>query len=106
MYFQNISTPLTLGVQLLNEHKPPPSHTPSPSPTNYEQQPHGACERTKSKQKQKQNQVAPCSNWPHVLLFDLANKQRNSIITGWLHCLTPESIGKLLVNNILMFDSA
>ena len=69
-----------------------------------EQQPHRACERTKSKQKQ--NQVTSHSNWPRVLLFDLAHKQCNGIIKGWLHCLTPESIGRFLVNNILMFDSA
>ena len=37
-----------------------------------EQQPHCACERTKSKQKQKQ--FMPHSNRPRVLLFDLAQK--------------------------------
>ena len=68
-----------------------------------EQQPHRACERTKSKQKQ--NQVMSHSNWPRVLLFDLAHKQCNGIIKGWLHCLTSESKGRFLVNNIL-FGSA
>ena len=68
-----------------------------------EQQPHRACERTKSKQKQ--NQVTSHSNWPRVLLFDLAHKQCNGIIKEWLHCLTSESNGRFLVNNILMFDS-
>ena len=31
----------------------------------------------------------------HALLFDLAHKQCNGIIKGWLHCLTPESIWKI-----------
>ena len=44
------------------------------------------------------------SSWPRVLLVDLARKQCNGIIKGWLHCL--ESIGRFLVSNILMFDSA
>ena len=48
-----------------------------------QKQPHrGACERTKSKQKQ--NQVTPHSNRPRVLLFDLAHRQCNDIIKGWL----------------------
>ena len=64
-----------------------------------EQQPHCACERTKSKQKQ--NQVTSLSNWPRVILFDLAHK----LIKGWLHCLLSESKGRFVVNNILMFDS-
>ena len=38
-------------------------------------------------------------NWPHVLLFHLARKQCNGVTKGWLHCLTPESIGIFLVNN-------
>ena len=46
------------------------------------------------------------SNWPRVLLFDLAHKQCNGIIKGWLHCLTSESKGRFLVNNVLMFGSA
>ena len=54
-----------------------------------EQQPHCACERTKSKQKQ--NQVMSHSNSPGVLLFDLGHKKGNGIIKGWLHCLTPQS---------------
>ena len=55
-----------------------------------EQQPHRACEWTKSKQKQ--NQIKSHSNWPRVLLlFNLAHKQCNCIIQGCLHCLTSES---------------
>ena len=68
-----------------------------------EQQPHRACERTKSKQKQ--NQVMSHSNWPWALLFDLAPYQCNGIIKGWLHSLTSESKGRFLANNIL-FGSA
>ena len=60
-----------------------------------EQQPHRACERTKSKQKQ--NQVTSHSNWPRVLLFDLAHKQCNGIIKGWFHCHTSEWKGTFLV---------
>ena len=45
-----------------------------------EKQPHRACERMKSNQKL--NQVMPHSNWPRVLLFDLAHKQCNGIIKG------------------------
>ena len=63
-----------------------------------EKQPHRACERTKSKQKR--NQVTSHSNLTRVLLFDLAHKQSNGIIKGWLHCLTSESIGRFLFNNI------
>ena len=68
-----------------------------------EQQLQRACERTKSKQKQ--NQVTSRSNWPCIILFDLAHKQCNGIVKGWLHYLTPESKGTFLVNNILMFSS-
>ena len=39
-------------------------------------------------------------------MFDLAHKQCNGNIKGWLHRLASESKGKLLVNNILMFGSA
>ena len=46
--------------------------------------PSRACEPMKSKQKQ--NQVMPHSNWPRVLLFDLADKQCNGIIKEPLHC--------------------
>ena len=53
-----------------------------------------------------QNQVASHSNWPRVLLFDLAHRQCSGIIEGWLHCLKLESKGRFLVNNILMFGSA
>ena len=89
---------LELERPILNE-------TPHPLQWTMEQQPRRACERTKSKQKQKQ--VRLHSNWKRVLLFDLAHKQCSSIIKGWLHCLTSESIGRFLTNNnILMFDSA
>ena len=57
------------------------------------------------KSKQKQNQVRSHSNWPCVLLFDLAHKQCNGIIKGWLHCHTSEWKGRFLVNNML-FGSA
>ena len=69
-----------------------------------EKQPYRACERAKSKQKR--NQVMSHSNWPRVLLFDLAHKQCNGINKGWIHCLTSGSKGRSLVNNILMFGSA
>ena len=58
-----------------------------------EQQSHCACQRTKS-------------NWPRFVLFHLAHKHGNGIIKGWLHCLTSESKGIFLVNNMLMFGSA
>ena len=64
------------------------------------QQPHRACERTKSKQKQKH------SNWPGILSFDLAHKQCKGIIKEWLHCPISELKGRFLVSNILMFGSA
>ena len=63
-----------------------------------------ACKRTKSKQKQ--NQVTLHSNWPRVLLLDLVCKECNGIVKEWLHCLTSESKGRFLVNNILIFGSA
>ena len=59
------------------------------------QQPHRACERTKSKQKQ--NQAMSHSNSPRVLLFDLAHKQYNSVIKRQLHCLMSESKGTFLL---------
>ena len=61
-----------------------------------------ACERTRSKQ----NQVTSHSNSSSVLLFDLAHKQYNGAIKGWLHCLMSESKGRFLVNTTLMFGSA
>ena len=42
----------------------------------------------------------------HAFYFDLAHKECNSIIKGWLRCLRSESIGRFFANNILMFDSA
>ena len=65
-----------------------------------EKQPHCTYEQMKSKQKW--NQVTLHSNWPPLLLFDLAHKQSNGIIKGWLRCLMSESKGKFLVNNILI----
>ena len=52
------------------------------------------------------HQVTSHSNWPCVLLFDLAHKQCNGIIKETLHYLKCELIGRFLVSNILMFDSA
>ena len=69
----------------------------------FKQQPHRACERTKSKWKQ--NQITSHSNRPCVLLFNLAHKQCNDIIKGWFYFLTSELKGRFLVNNIL-FGSA
>ena len=65
-----------------------------------EQQPHGACEWTKSNKQTKK--ITPYSNWPRVLLFDSAHKQCNGIIKEWLHCLRSESTGRFLANNILL----
>ena len=81
--------------------------TPTPCPSTSEIFPPpwrwtSNFKRTKSTQKQ--NQGTSHLNWQHVLLFDLAHKQCNGIIKGWLDCLTPESIGRFLVNNLLMFD--
>ena len=59
IYVQNSSTPLTLDIQCLT--KPPFSRW------------YRACKQKKPKQKQ--NQVTWHSNWPLVLLFDLAHKQ-------------------------------
>ena len=67
------------------------------------QQPHRACEQTTSKGKQNH---MPHSNWPRVLMFDLAHKQCNGIIKGWLHCLMSEPKGRFLVTSTLMFGSA
>ena len=40
----------------------------------------------------------PISNEPRVLLLDIAHKQCNSIIKGWLHCLTSESKRRFFAN--------
>ena len=48
------------------------------------------------------NQNTSRSEWPHVLLLDLAHKQRNRVIKGWLHSLISESKGRFLVNNMLL----
>ena len=52
-----------------------------------------------------QNQVTSHSNWPRVLLFDVAHKQCNDVIKWWHLCLTSESKGRFLVDNKL-FGSA
>ena len=62
-----------------------------------EQQPHGACERTKTKQKQ--NQATSYWNWARSI-SDLARKQCNGIIKGCLSCLTSESKGRFLVKYV------
>ena len=60
--------------------------TPLPSTTNYE------------------ITTALCM-WTHEI--KATTKQSHvTFFKGWLHCLTPESIGRFLVNNILIFDSA
>ena len=50
--------------------------------------------------KTKAKPITSHSNWSRVLLFDAAHKQCNSVIKGWLQCLSPESIGRFLVNNV------
>ena len=55
-----------------------------------------------SKNKTKSKPSTSHSNWPRLLFFDLAYKQCNGNIKGWLHCLTSESKGRFLVNNILL----
>ena len=89
------------------QDSPPPcpstSKTFPPSKTNYGTT---TAPRMWTNDIKTKNQVTSHSKWPRVLLFDLAHKQCNRIIKGWLHCLTPESVGKFLVSNILMFDSA
>ena len=68
-----------------------------------EQHPDSADERARPKQKQKQ--VKSHSNWPHILLLELAHTQFSGIMDkGCLHSLTSESEGRFLVNNILMFS--
>ena len=91
-------TPLTLDVRF------EANSLPHLLQQTMEQQPRRARERTKWKPKQ--NQVTSHSNWPRVLLFNSAHKQCVGVIKGWLLCLTPESLGRFPVNNILMFDSA
>ena len=49
-----------------------------------EQQPHRACEWTKSNKNIK-TKATSYLNSPRVLLFDLAHKQFNGIIKEWLH---------------------
>ena len=61
-------------------------------------------ERNQSKNKKIKSrhiQIDQC-----VLLFDLTHKQCSGITKGWLHCLTSDSSGRLLGNNIFMFGSA
>ena len=103
IYIQNFSTPLALDsnfaraklepnfAQLENVNKPWNNNC-----TKH------VNERNWSKYKTRTSH----SNWPCVLLFNLAYKQCNRLIKGWLHCLTSESKGRFFVNNILIFDSA
>ena len=72
---------------------------PSKRKQTMEQQPHRACELTKSSKKKK---VTSHSNWPRVLLFELVHKQCNSIIKRWLHYLMSDSKERFLANNILL----
>ena len=90
--------PLDLGRPILNE----PAR---PSPKIYGKNIAPSLWTNKIKTKQKQNQVTSHSNWPRVLLFDLAHKQCNGIIKEWLYYLKPELIRRFFVNNKLMFDS-
>ena len=55
-----------------------------------------------NEQNQNKNKVTSYSNWPLALLFDLAHKQCIGITKEWPHCLTSESKGRFLVNNILL----
>ena len=89
-----------------------------------EQQPPGSYERTTSKQKQNQarhiqiNHEFYCSIWPtnnamaslkddFFVWHPVNNKNTDQTLTTilWLHCLTSESNGRFLVNNILIFGS-
>ena len=54
--------------------------------------------------KKKTKQITSYSNWPCVLLFDLAHKQCNGIVKRWFHCISAK--GTFIVNNVLMFGSA
>ena len=58
------------------------------------------CEWTKSKQKE--NHVTSHSNWPRVLLLDLAFEKCNGIIKRFHHFLTSESEEGFLLNTILI----
>ena len=59
-------------------------------------------ERNPTKTNKQTNKVTSHSNLPRVLLLDLAHKQCKGIIKGWLHCLTSESKGRFLANDILL----
>ena len=54
-------------------------------------------ERFKNKNKTKSRDIQ---------IDDLAHKKCNGIIKGCRHCLTSESKGRFLVNDILIFSSA
>ena len=62
-------------------------------------------ERNQTKTKKKQKKVTLHSNWRRVLLFDLVHRQCNSIIKGWLNCLTSESKWRFLANYIISMMS-
>ena len=65
---------------------------------NMEQQPYRAGEQIQNKNKTKSRKIQIDHAY---LLYAL-----NGIIKGWLHCLTSESKGRFLVNDILIFGSA
>ena len=61
-----------------------------------EQQSHSACEWTKSKQKE--NQPTSHSNWPRVLLFDLAHRECNGILVQKVDIICVSPLSKITVN--------
>ena len=94
--------PFGLGRQILNEHPPLPL---SNKLWDNNRSVH-ASERnqTKSKTKTKPSHVTFKLTTGSIVRF--SPQKCNDIMKRWLHCLTPKSIGKFLVNNILMFDLA
>ena len=56
-----------------------------------------------NKQNQNKKTSTLHSNWPRILLLELAHKQCSGIIKGWLHCLTSSQKEDLL--SILLFGS-
>ena len=91
--------PLDLGLPILNKALPPP--------TNY---------GTTTAPCMWTNEIKTITKSSHVT-FKLITRSivrlspqtiqwyHNAVIKGWLHCLTPELIGRILVKNTL-FDSA
>ena len=66
------------------------------------QQPHRPCQWTTANKNNNKIMPTSYSNWPRVLLFNLAHEQCNGIIKRWLHCLATESKLKFLAINILL----